>query len=186
MRENKTLGRWSKLQALSYIVQIGVRKLLYRRWQVPALALLLLLVLLIPGVQLQPFRPYPAKKPLPSPVKSDEINLLARLVAAEAGDEPYLGKVAVAAVVLNRTRHPNFPPTISGVIFEPWAFESVANGTFWETTADEQDYRASLDALSDWDPSGGALYFFNPATATSPWVWSRPQTTVIGHHIFAL
>lgn len=112
--------------------------------------------------------------------------MLARLVAAEAKDEPYIGKVAVAAVVLNRTRHPDFPPNIPGVIFEPWAFESVMNGSFWQVTVEEPDYRASLDALSDWDPSGGALYFFNPATSTSPWIWTRPQITIIGRHIFAL
>ncbi|MGI9951241.1 cell wall hydrolase [Moorellaceae bacterium AZ2] len=154
--------------------------------QIWLFTLVLLLIILVPGIQPRSFRPPAAEKPLTGGWPVEEVNLLARLVAAEAKDEPYIGKVAVAAVVLNRTRHPDFPSTIPGVIFEPWAFESVMNGSFWEVTVEEPDYRASQDALSDWDPSGGALYFFNPATATSPWIWTRPQITVIGRHIFAL
>ncbi|MBC7324634.1 MAG: cell wall hydrolase, partial [Moorella sp. (in: Bacteria)] len=126
----------------------------------------------------------PAAKPLSVPVRADETNLLARLVAAEAGDEPYPGQVAVVAVVLNRLRDPDFPKTIPGVIFEPWAFESVANGHYWQVDVRPRDYAATRDALNEWDPSNGALYFFNPVTATSAWIWTRPQIIQIGNHIF--
>ncbi len=165
-------------------------------WQARALSAVLVLTILIPGVtyffrqQAPPSPPpssppAPAAKPLPAvPVRADETNLLARLVAAEAENEPYPGQVAVVAVVLNRLRDPNFPKTIADIIFEPWAFESVANGHYWNVPVLPRYYAATSDALNDWDPSNGALYFFNPATATSAWIWSRPQITRIGSHIF--
>ncbi len=157
-----------------------------RGWQSRLLLGLLLLTILIPGIYSAGMGalPPPAARPLPAGVRTDDTNLLARLVAAEAEDEPYAGQVAVVAVVLNRLRHPSFPNTIPDIIFEPWAFECVANGRYWEVQVRARDYAAAQDALNDWDPSNGALFFFNPETATSAWIWTRPQITRIGNHIF--
>ncbi|CAJ1001774.1 N-acetylmuramoyl-L-alanine amidase [Brevibacillus aydinogluensis] len=117
-------------------------------------------------------------------VNREEMILLARLVHAEARGEPYVGQVAVAAVVMNRLQSPQFPHTIKGIIFEPYAFTAVDDGQFW-LAPNQTAYRAAYDAVRGWDPSGGALYYFNPATATSRWIWSRPQIKRIGQHIFA-
>jgi len=114
---------------------------------------------------------------------SGDVNLLARLISAEARGEPYSGQVAVGAVVLNRMKHPSFPGTMSGVIYQPGAFSCLQDGQFNQPVADSA-YRAARDALNGWDPSGGAIYYFNPATATSKWIWSRPLITVIGKHRF--
>lgn len=116
---------------------------------------------------------------------AQDVDLLARLVYAEARGEPYAGQVAVAAVVLNRVRDGRFPTTIAGVIYEPDAFESITDGQFW-LQPDATAYRAAREALSGKDPSGGALFFWNPARATSPWVWTRQIITVIGNHVFAI
>ena len=97
--------------------------------------------------------------------------------------EPYSGQVAVGAVVLNRIRHPSFPNTLSGVIYQSGAFTCITDGQFNEPVA-ESAYRAARDALNGVDPSGGAIYYFNPSTATSAWIWSRPLITVIGKHRF--
>ncbi len=112
-----------------------------------------------------------------------EIRLLAQTVHGEARGEPYIGKVAVAAVVLNRLESPLFPNTISGVIFQPGAFTAVADGQIW-LEPDETSYKAVMDAINGWDPTGNALYYFNPKTATSKWIWTRPQIKRIGDHIF--
>ena len=109
--------------------------------------------------------------------------LLARLISAEARGEPYAGQVAVGAVVLNRMKHPSFPNTMSGVIYQPGAFSCLSDGQFDRPVADSC-YQAARDALNGWDPSGGAIYYFNPATATSKWIWSRPLIVVIGKHRF--
>ncbi len=114
---------------------------------------------------------------------SADVNLLARLISAEARGEPYTGQVAVGAVVLNRMEHPSFPSTMSGVIYQKGAFSCLDDGQFNEPVA-ESAYRAARDALNGWDPSGGAIYYFNPATATSSWIWSRPQLLTIGKHRF--
>ena len=111
------------------------------------------------------------------------VALLARLISAEARGEPYNGQVAVGAVVLNRMKHPSFPNTMSGVIYQPGAFSCLSDGQFNQPVADSA-YRAARDALNGWDPSGGAIYYFNPATATSKWIWSRPLLIVIGKHRF--
>lgn len=111
-------------------------------------------------------------------------DLLARVVSAEARGEPYEGQVAVAAVILNRVRDSRFPNTIAGVVYQTHAFESVSNGTVYAPPADSA-VRAAQDALNGWDPSGGALFFWNPAKATSQWVWSRPIIKQIGNHVFA-
>ena len=112
-----------------------------------------------------------------------DLDLLARLISAEARGEPYEGQVAVGAVVLNRVRHPSFPNTISAVIYQPGALSCLDDGQFNQPVA-ESAYRAARDAMNGWDPSYGAIYYFNPATATSKWIWSRPLIVVIGKHRF--
>lgn len=113
----------------------------------------------------------------------NDLRLMANAVYGEARGEPYIGQVAVAAVILNRVRHESFPNTPSGVIFEPRAFTAVADGQIW-LTPNETAKKAVRDAINGWDPSGNALYYFNPDTATSPWIWTRPQIKKIGKHIF--
>lgn len=109
--------------------------------------------------------------------------LLARLISAEARGEPYVGQVAVGAVVLNRVQHPSFPNSIAGVIYQSGAFSCISDGQFNQPVASSA-YRAADDALNGWDPTGGAIYYFNPATATSAWIWSRPLILTIGKHRF--
>lgn len=117
-------------------------------------------------------------------LRPGDLDLLARLVQAEAGGEPYIGKVAVAAVVINRVQSNRFPDTVREVIFEQDAFEPVSNGWIWNPPSPSA-YRAVLAALRGWDPSGGALYFFAPAKTNDGFVWSRQFITRIGNHIFA-
>ena len=114
---------------------------------------------------------------------SGDVDLLARLISAEARGEPYAGQVAVGAVVLNRISSPAFPNSMSGVIYQSGAFTCLQDGQFWGTVTDSA-YKAARDAINGWDPSGGAIYYFNPNTATSSWIWSRPVITVIGKHYF--
>ncbi len=114
---------------------------------------------------------------------SGDLDLLARLISAEARGEPYVGQVAVGAVVLNRVEHPSFPNTISGVIYQPDAFSCLYDGQFNEPVA-ESAYRAAREAMNGSDPSYGAIYYFNPVTATSKWIWSRPLIVQIGKHRF--
>ena len=114
---------------------------------------------------------------------SGSLDLLARLISAEARGEPYEGQVAVGAVVLNRTQHPSFPNSIAEVIYQPGAFSCLDDGQFDEPVA-ESAYRAARDAVNGWDPSYGAIYYFNPSTATSKWIWSRPLIVNIGKHRF--
>lgn len=113
----------------------------------------------------------------------NDLKLLSQAVYSEARGEPYIGQVAIAAVILNRTHSDQFPNTISGVIFQPGAFTAVADGQFW-LTPNESAKKAVMDALGGWDPTGHALYYFNPDTATAKWIWSRPQIKKIGKHIF--
>ena len=115
--------------------------------------------------------------------QSGDLYLLARLISAEARGEPYVGQVAVGAVVLNRVEHPSFPNSISGVIYQPGAFSCLDDGQFNQPVA-ESAWRAAQEALNGYDPSYGAIYYFNPATATSRWIWSRPLIVVIGSHRF--
>lgn len=117
-------------------------------------------------------------------VDRNSVYLLAQVIEGEAADEPYEGKVAVGAVILNRTGSPDFPNTIPGVVYEVDAFESVSNGQY-QRPLSKDSLNAAVDALNGYDPTGGALYFWNPAKATSPWVWSRPVITRIGGHVFA-
>jgi N-acetylmuramoyl-L-alanine amidase len=112
-----------------------------------------------------------------------ELRIMSNAVYGESRGEPYEGQVAVAAVILNRVRSAEFPNTPTGVIFQPGAFTAVADGQIW-LTPNAQATRAVKDALSGWDPTDGCLYYFNPKTATSKWIWSRPQYKTIGEHIF--
>lgn len=117
--------------------------------------------------------------------RSDDVHLLARTIHSESRGEPYEGQVAVGAVILNRVRSPEFPNTLAGVVYQPCAFEPVKNGAINQEPG-ESAYRAARDALNGWDPTGGALYFWNPATATSPWIWTRRITLRIGRHVFGV
>lgn len=118
-----------------------------------------------------------------SQVSANDIKLMANAVYGEARGEPYEGQVAVAAVILNRVKSSSFPDTPSAVIFEPRAFTAVADGQIW-LEPNENAKKAVKNALSGWDPTGGCTYYFNPATAISSWIWSRPQVKKIGKHIF--
>ena len=119
-----------------------------------------------------------------SSFSSADITLLAKCVYAEARGEPYTGQVAVAAVVLNRVKSASFPNTISGVVYQPYAFTSVNDGQI-NLTPNQSAYDAAKDAMNGWDPTYGCLYYFNPATATSKWIWSRQIVVKIGKHNFA-
>lgn len=111
------------------------------------------------------------------------INLLARIISAEARGEPYVGQVAVGAVILNRIEHPSFPDTLSGVIFQNGAFTAVVDGQFNEPISDST-YDAARDALNGYDPTGGAIYYYNPDKTSNAFMHSRPIITVIGGHRF--
>ena len=115
---------------------------------------------------------------------SSDYELLARIISAEARGEPYIGQVAVGAVVLNRIEHPSFPDTMSGVIYQNGAFSCLQDGQFYEPIS-ASAYKAATDALNGLDPSGGAIYYYNPKTATSKWIFSRPVITTIGDHRFS-
>ena len=118
-----------------------------------------------------------------SSANSSDLNLLSRLVYGEARGEPYTGQVAVAAVVLNRVEHSSFPNTISGVIYQSGAFDVVSDGQI-NLTPNDTAKKSAQDALNGWDPTNGAIYYFNPSTATNKWIWSRPMTVTIGKHRF--
>ena len=116
---------------------------------------------------------------------TSDVQLLARAINGEARGEPYEGQVAVGAVILNRVKAPNFPNTISGVIYQPGAFTAVSDGQINVALEDESTVvKAARDALNGWDPTGGAIYYFNPDTATNKWIWSRPHIKTIGKHRF--
>ena len=114
---------------------------------------------------------------------SGDTNLLAKLVYAESRGEPYEGQVAVASVVLNRVKSSSFPNTIAGVIYQEGAFSVVSDGQI-NLAPNDTAKKAAQDAINGWDPSYGAIYYFNPSTATNKWIWSRPLTVVIGKHRF--
>jgi len=117
--------------------------------------------------------------------RSADEYLLARTIHGEARGEPYVGKVAVGAVVLNRTRSPQFPNTVAGVVYQPLAFTAVADGQI-NLTPNKDSLKAAKDAMNGWDPTYGCLYYWNPATATSKWIWSRKVTLKIGKHWFGI
>lgn len=114
---------------------------------------------------------------------NSNLNLLSRVIYGEARGEPYTGQVAVGAVVMNRIKSSSFPNTLSGVIYQSGAFEAVNDGQI-NLTPDSTARKAAQDAMNGWDPSYGAIYYFNPSTATNKWIWSRPMTVTIGKHRF--
>ncbi len=120
-----------------------------------------------------------------SPNKNDssEYRLLARIISAEARGEPYIGQVAVGAVVLNRVEHPSFPDSVSGVVYQPGAFTAITDGQINEAIT-ESAYRAAREALNGNDPTGGAIYYYNPSKTSNRWIRSRPVITQIGEHLF--
>ena len=120
-------------------------------------------------------------------VDGRDVDMLARLITAEAGAEPFQGKVAVASVILNRMNDPRFPATLAKNIFKPNEFESVSNGLIWGQPPSEDSYKAAEDALKGWDPTGGAKFFINPAKVHGPsWIWTRTITGRIGNHVFGI
>ena len=128
-------------------------------------------------------KPATSNMQLPPEYTEKDLDLIANAVYGEARGEPYEGQVAVAAVILNRVEHTDFPNTVGEVIFQPRAFTAVADGQIW-LTPNERAKEAVLDALNGWDPTENAIYYFNPDTATSDWIWTRPQIKKIGQHIF--
>lgn len=116
---------------------------------------------------------------------SSDTYLLAKLIAAEARGETYKGQVAVGAVVLNRVAHSSFPDSIAGVIYQAGAFDCVRDSN-WSVAPDATSRRAAQDALNGWDPTGGAIYYYNPNTATNSWIRSRTVVSHIGRHVFCL
>lgn len=116
---------------------------------------------------------------------NNDTYLLAKAVYSEARGEPYVGQVAIAAVILNRVKSSAFPNTVAGVIYQPWAFTAVHDGQF-ELEPNATAYQAARDALNGWDPTYGSIYYYNPQTATNTWIRSRKVTTTIGKHVFAV
>lgn len=117
--------------------------------------------------------------------ESNDLYLLAKCIHAEARGEPYVGQVAVGAVILNRVASPDFPNTIYGVVYQPWAFTAVHDGQI-NLEPEASSYQAATDALNGWDPTYGCIYYYNPATASSSWIFSRQTVTTIGKHVFAI
>jgi N-acetylmuramoyl-L-alanine amidase len=116
--------------------------------------------------------------------KSGDIDLIARAINGESRGEPYIGQVAVGAVIMNRVKHPSFPNTIAGVIYQPGAFTAITDGQIHAQIV-STSVKAAKDAMNGWDPSGGAIYYYNPAKTTNKWIYSRPVVTKIGSHVFA-
>ncbi|MDK2799462.1 MAG: N-acetylmuramoyl-L-alanine amidase [Clostridiales bacterium] len=116
--------------------------------------------------------------------RSGDVYLLARVINGEARGEPYIGQVAVGAVVLNRVQHPSFPNTLAGVIYQPGAFTAIIDGQI-HAQMESSSIKAASDALNGWDPSGGAIYYYNPAKTTNSWIYNRPVIKRIGKHVFA-
>lgn len=114
---------------------------------------------------------------------SNDVYLLAKVIAAEARGESYVGQVAVGAVVLNRVSHSSFPDSIAGVVYQPGAFSCV-NDSNWSVAPTAESQKAARDAINGWDPSGGAIYYYNPAKTSNQWIRSRPVIVTIGSHLF--
>lgn len=118
-------------------------------------------------------------------ITSNDHLILAKMISGEARGEPYIGQVAVGGVILNRVRDERFPNTVYGVCFQPGAFDAVRDGQYYAHPTQDA-IRAARDALNDWDPTHGALYYWNPVTATSRWIWTRTITLRIGRHVFGI
>jgi len=117
-------------------------------------------------------------------VSSNDVYVLSKAISGEARGESFIGQVAVGAVIVNRARNANFPNSVYGVIFEPGAFDAVSDGQYYSPPT-ASAVKAARSAINGWDPTGGALYYWNPVTATSRWIWSRPIIARIGRHVFA-
>ncbi len=117
-------------------------------------------------------------------VSSNDVYVLSKIISGEARGESYIGQVAVGSVIVNRVKNPNFPNSVYGVVFEPGAFDAVSDGQYYRAPASSA-VKAARAAINGWDPTGGAIYYWNPATATSRWIWSRPIIARIGRHVFA-
>ena len=126
---------------------------------------------------------FPSSSKSSGSVSSSSLNLISRFVYAESRGEPYKGQVAVAAVILNRVKDSRFPNTVSGVVYQSGAFTCVSDGQI-NLSPNDTARKAAQDAMNGWDPTYGAIYYFNPNTATSKWIWSRPMTVTIGKHRF--
>lgn len=149
------------------------------------LALMFITLLIICGIYLINSEEDGNKSYAASASSTSDLQLMARAINGEARGEPYEGQVAVGAVILNRVRSSSFPNTIAGVIYEPGAFTAVSDGQINVPIAENSTvYKAAQDALNGWDPTGGAIYYFNPDTATNKWIWSRPLIKQIGKHRF--
>lgn len=163
------------------------RRFFQRRFPSKTKALVLVVAFaaftLLPAADLVPVEKGPLASAEAHAATPAEVDLLARLITAEAAGEPYVGQVAVGAVVLNRVRSGLFPATIAGVIYQPYQFETVLNGRI-DQPPTPTAVRAALDALSGWDPTGGALYFYNYTQTWNSFLWSRPWRATIGLHRF--
>ncbi len=149
------------------------------------LALMFITLLIICGIYLINSEEDGNKSYAASASSTSDLQLMARAINGEARGEPYEGQVAVGAVILNRVKSSSFPNTIAGVIYEPGAFTAVSDGQINVPIAEDSTvYKAAQDALNGWDPTGGAIYYFNPDTATNKWIWSRPLIKQIGKHRF--
>jgi len=130
---------------------------------------------------------YPNEEQAQGGSHTSDIQLLARAINGEARGESYEGQVAVGAVILNRVKHSDFPNTIAGVIYQPGAFTAVSDGQINEPIDENSTvYKAAQDALNGWDPTNGCIYYFNPNTATSSWIWSKTIVKTIGKHHFCI
>lgn len=118
-------------------------------------------------------------------VSSNDVYVLSKIISGEARGEKFLGQVAVGSVIINRVKNPNFPNSVYGVVFEPGAFDAVSDGQYYSPPSSSA-LKAARSAINGWDPSGGALYYWNPSTATSRWIWSRRIIARIGRHVFGL
>lgn len=114
-----------------------------------------------------------------------DVNLLAKVISAEARGEPYTGQVAVGAVVLNRVSHPSFPNTVSGVVYQKGAFSAVTDSN-WSASVTDSAKKAAKDAINGWDPSSGAIYYYNPRKTNDQWIRTRKVVATIGNHLFAV
>lgn len=114
---------------------------------------------------------------------NNDIYLLAKVIAAEGRGEPYTGQVAIGAVVLNRVSHSSFPDSIAGVVYQPGAFSAVTDSN-WKVEPTADSKKAARDAINGWDPSGGAIYYYNPRKTSNKWIRTRPVITTIGEHVF--
>lgn len=152
-----------------------------------SLVIFFLCVFLICGMLFNTWGTIPtdAKSKKGGTVSSNDVWVLSKIINGEARGEKYIGQVAVGAVIINRVKNPNFPNSVYGVVFEPGAFDAVSDGQYYRTPTNSS-VKAARAAINGWDPSGGALYYWNPATATSRWIWTRRIVARIGKHVFGL